>query len=141
MSTYPFKKIDYKANSQEMHFWDKCEGCNFNEYIMRFIEDYPNYLNYYNQHKDVDNIIFTEKSPTYIRVHHAAYSLSYYAHLYDISFYVLLRDPIRRVWSGYWMSAVRGHLDETTNIYNQSDIHHIQLMNNKIQNDIDTLSI
>merc|ERR1711933_342091 len=72
---------------------------------------------------------------------------SYYAHLYDISFYVLLRNPIRRLWSGYWMSAVKGNLEEDpvtkkaiTNIYNQSDIHHIHLMNDKIQSDIDALS-
>ena len=111
--------ISWKQNKDETH-------CNFDEYVSLF--DYAKGSKNF-------NMILSEKTPSYFRYYHTCYSLSFYAHIYDISFYVFLRNPIKRTWSIYWMYAKMHH--QGTNRSNLIDIH---TMNDKIQNDIDMFS-
>ena len=151
------RKQNFGSNcliKQELHYWDDCIITQYvpstiqklNEYI-NIIEqkrlknkdqmhcDFNQYLALFHRNTtNVSNVILSEKTPSYFRYYHSCYSLSFYAHLYDISFYVFLRNPIKRVWSMYWMYA-KTHKQSL----DPNHIKDIQLMSNKIQNDIDTL--
>eukprot|EP01083_Nonionella_stella_P144820 452789_1 len=77
----------------------KLSGCNLDEYYHKVLIR--------NRHMDVmesDQLILMEKTPSYLTHYNTAKMLTHYAKQYqNIYFYVLLRDPIKRLWSHYWM--------------------------------------
>eukprot|EP01083_Nonionella_stella_P124210 374911_1 len=97
--------------AHETHYFEQCStrypnpftwsnhDCSFENYIksarIRFKMSAVN----------ASRVIVCEKTPTYHYDDGSVYYLTMYAHVYNVKFYLLLRDPIQRLWSNLWMEA------------------------------------
>ena len=92
-----------------------------------------------NPHKLYANktLIFGEKSPGYFDSYFASYFLSFYGHSYskNIYIFVLLRNPIKQLWSHLWMRTHHCQVDGRKNKYvkDKTNIDSIHSMENFIQ--------
>ena len=92
----------------EVHYFDRCDKCTFNGYLQLLLESERtnDTLSY------KPTWIFGEKTVTYFDNYNTAHLLSFYAHQFDIYFYIVLRNPIKQLWSHLWMRT-RGCDPET----------------------------
>eukprot|EP01084_Bolivina_argentea_P280197 479163_1 len=127
MASVPiFKKINDYFNIIHSHQIENTR-CDFNEYLeLKF----PAALNFKDKTKQ---LIISEKTPDYFGYYHSSYFLSYYAYKYRIKFYVLLRNPIYRTWSSYW-------LYNALHAKSKLDIKDTNKMQQIIENDINKFS-
>eukprot|EP01084_Bolivina_argentea_P276234 471313_1 len=131
----------------ETRYWDRCifpsalvkksdtnkqfvangTDCNFDDYLRQF-EDFESK---YEASKH-GLLLIHEKSPPYFMSYHTSYLLSYYAHEFNIFFYIGFRHPIQRLLSIYYMKYGRF----ARNSGNES-----QYMINLITNDFNSFQI
>ena len=88
-------------SNMELSYWDNCilpinnYDCTMKDYLVKGYGKDMDFMN--------TSIIFMEKTPGYIKWYHSTYLLLHNAHLYNMYFYICLRNPIKRLWSYYWM--------------------------------------
>ena len=94
----------YIFRIRESHFFEECTDCSFKEYIAHFNDD-GNVMDDPLASRDSSNRIwiFSEKTVTYFDDYNVAHLLSFYGHRYDLYFYVVLRNPVKQLWSHLWM--------------------------------------
>eukprot|EP01084_Bolivina_argentea_P161786 281596_1 len=116
-------------------YFKNAKQCDFDEYLETgFYKSYG--IDPQNESINIKKYIFIEKSGTYFTQYMAAHSLAYYSvqKQTKIYLYVLVRNPIKRLWSNYWMAYIKyRHLRRGT-----SDItnYHIHNVLNKIEKDV-----
>ncbi|ETO22506.1 hypothetical protein RFI_14691, partial [Reticulomyxa filosa] len=104
----------------EIHYWDSCQAFfNSKDLQLPILCSFADYLRYMfltrGQVSKINRIMqfFFEKSPTYLTSPSTAISLLYYihfftpamvSHLFQFKIFVLLRDPVKRLWSDFSLS-------------------------------------
>ena len=116
---------------KERHYWDYCKvprilqpsetkittydqyniKCTVKDYLSKaYIEEIESQKQEMDLIKNINNSstingLFFEKTPRYFRHYSSCYFLTQYTTLYPNKFYmfVLLRNPVKRVYSKYWM--------------------------------------
>ena len=86
----------------EAHYFDKCDNCTFNGYLELLLQSQGR-NDPLQQKSNTKLWIFGEKTVTYFDNYNTAHLLSFYAHQYDIYLYVVLRNPVKQLWSHLWM--------------------------------------
>ena len=148
----PYHKYKYRyIVTGETNYWLTCHrhigkylidsfqnlsGCNFNEYYNRILIT-PHLSHYLPRFEgEWDRLIFMEKTPSYFTYYQTSNILTHYANIHkNIYFYVLLRDPIKRLWSHYWMHYLRNQPLKL----NPGSILDIYKMENIILNDLNDM--
>ena len=70
--------------------------CSMDSYLKNiFIESINNNYNNINNTK----LLLFEKTSSYIRTFHSSYFLSYFSYIYNMYFYVIIRNPLKRIFS------------------------------------------
>ena len=116
------------------HAYQNLTGCNFNEYYKRTLIT-PHLSHHLHKFEgQYHRLIFMEKTPSYLTHYQTPNILTHYANVYkNIYFYVLLRDPIKRLWSHYWMH----YLKNTNSKLNPGKMRDIHKMEEDILRDLE----
>eukprot|EP01084_Bolivina_argentea_P217874 369844_1 len=99
----------------ETEFWRKCLDplktnwdCSIDSYLKK-ITHYN--INALKRKLQKSKVLLFEKTASYIRTFHVSYYLSYFSYLYNMYFYVIIRNPITRLYSQIYHDwrRINGH--------------------------------
>eukprot|EP01084_Bolivina_argentea_P155050 270242_1 len=120
------------------NFIRNISGCNLNEYLQKvLISSHFSSINILHEY-NMSELIFMEKTPSYLTHYHTPNILTYYAKQYqNMYFYVLLRHPLKRLWSHYWMHYGKFATDKL----HKNSMNDINKMENIILNDLQNIKL
>ena len=121
LSPQHLKKFEYHIH-KETHYFTHPERLPYDD---KWLCSFPNYLDVLLNnairtdfaalpHTDNDKtVILADKVPIYFQNQLASNLLTFYANLYNdkLKFWILLRNPVKRVWSNMWMITKNNCLD------------------------------
>eukprot|EP01083_Nonionella_stella_P308664 1090108_1 len=94
-------KYHFVFKWEESHYFETCTNCTFGGYLNTLTKAQEHDPL---QYRPTNKIwIFGEKTVTYFDNYNTARLVSFYAHRYDMFFYIVLRNPIKQLWSHIWM--------------------------------------